>query len=125
MSHSKQMNVLHKPLKKCSERPLTGYQRTGYCSYDASDPGTHLVCATVTNDFLQFTKSKGNDLITPKKSFPGLKAGDKWCLCTYRWLQAYKAAMAPDVDLEATHVQALQTIPKQSLFSKKQQINGI
>jgi uncharacterized protein (DUF2237 family) len=113
------MNVRGKPLTICSTKPLTGYNRTGYCSYDPTDPGTHLVCATVTNDFLRFTKSKGNDLITPRNSFPGLKAGDKWCLCTYRWLQAYKAAMAPDVDLDATHVQALQVIPKKALFEKR------
>ena len=81
-------NIKKKKLKKCSVKPLTGYKRSGYCETDMYDKGSHLVCAKMTDEFLRYTKSKGNDLSTPRNNFPGLKKGDKWCLCQDRWLEA-------------------------------------
>ena len=83
------MNVFGNDLKICGRNPLTGYTRTGYCSLDKYDSGTHIVCAIVTKDFLNFTYKKGNDLTTPRNGFPGLKPGDRWCLCVLRWIEAY------------------------------------
>jgi len=100
-------SIVDEPIKICSLNPVTGYNRDGYCTYNNGDYGTHVVCAKVTDDFLQFTKKKGNNLITPRDGFPGLKAGDKWCLCANRWKQAYEAGVAPPVDLRATHISAL------------------
>jgi uncharacterized protein (DUF2237 family) len=91
--------------------PLTGYFRNGYCSTGPTDAGTHVVCAVVTEKFLQFSKDQGNDLITPAPGFPGLKAGNKWCLCAYRWKEAYEADVAPSVVLESTHRAVLRIIP--------------
>jgi len=102
-----QQNVYGEPLKLCSMNPLTGYNRSGYCTLDASDAGTHVICALITEEFLRFTYTRGNDLITPRGGFPGLKPGDKWCVCALRWLEAYKAGKAPRVDLDATKMQAL------------------
>lgn len=97
-------NVLGATLKKCSDSPKTGFYRDGFCHTGPQDSGTHVACATVTKKFLDFTNSKGNDLITPKPNwnFPGLKPGDKWCLCALRWLEAKKAGVAPVVDLDAS-----------------------
>ena len=100
-------SVLKKPLKICSTQPITGYYRDGYCKNRSDDSGTHVVCAKMTDEFLEFTKSKGNDLSTPSSTFPGLKEGDKWCLCALRWDEANKANKAPPVDLEATDESAL------------------
>ncbi len=102
-------NVLGKPLEICSNNPLTGYYRDGCCHTGKEDLGTHIVCAVVTDDFLQFSKMQGNDLITPRPEFhfPGLKSGDRWCLCASRWLEAYYAGVAPKVVLEATHEKML------------------
>ncbi len=105
------MNVNQHKLKLCGMNPVTGYQRTGFCSHDSNDSGTHLVCAYVTKEFLKFTKSKGNDLITPRGSFPGLKPGDRWCLCVLRWIEAYEAGVAPYIDAESTHVDVLNYVP--------------
>ena len=104
------MNVFNKPLKLCSIQPLTGYNRKGFCQYIESDYGNHIVCAKVDNNFLNFTKSKGNDLITPSHSFPGLKQGDKWCLCMGRWLEAYNSGVAPKIYPESTSIQILNYI---------------
>lgn len=103
-------NVLGKKLKPCCLDPLTGYFRDGYCRTMAMDSGTHVVCAVVTEEFLQFSRQKGNDLITPipQWQFPGLKPGDKWCLCISRWLEAQQAGVAPRVVLEATDSKALE-----------------
>jgi uncharacterized protein (DUF2237 family) len=98
---------MNKPIKLCSLNPVTGYKRDGYCTNINGDSGTHVVCAQVTDKFLQFTKKQGNDLITPSSSFPGLKSGDKWCLCALRWEQARKAGVAPPVDVYATNKSAL------------------
>ena len=97
------------PLDVCSESPLTGFTRNGKCETNEFDEGTHLVCATVTNEFLQYTKSKGNDLSTPnhRYNFPGLKEGDNWCLCVYRWVQAKRDGVAPPVVLSATNRESL------------------
>ena len=100
-------SLTKEPLKICSTQPMTGYYRDGYCRNLPDDSGTHVVCAKMTNEFLEFTKTKGNDLITPSSSFPGLKEGDKWCLCALRWDEANKANKAPPVDLEATDESAL------------------
>ena len=100
-------SIINKPLKVCSKEPLTGYMRDGYCRNRPDDSGTHVVCAKMTDEFLQFTKSKGNNLSTPSSSFPGLKEGDKWCVCAHRWDEAHKADKAPSVDLEATDKSAL------------------
>ena len=103
-------NVLGNELKPCCLDPLTGYFRDGFCRTMAMDTGTHIVCAVVTNEFLHFSRQKGNDLITPipQWQFPGLKPGDKWCLCISRWLEAERAGVAPPVVLEATSSVALE-----------------
>ena len=100
-------SLTKEPLKICSTQPMTGYYRDGYCKNLPDDSGTHVVCAKMTDEFLEFTKSKGNDLITPSSNFPGLKEGDKWCLCALRWDEANKENKAPPVDLEATDESAL------------------
>ncbi len=103
-------NVLGTELQACCFQPMTGYFRDGYCKTLAQDTGTHVVCAVVTDDFLKFTRLRGNDLSTPRPEwqFPGLKAGDQWCLCISRWLEALKADCAPPIKLEATHMKALE-----------------
>lgn len=99
---------------------MTGYYRTGCCETGPDDLGTHTVCAVMTQDFLNFSKSKGNDLITPIPAygFPGLKAGDRWCLCALRWLEAYNAGFAPLVRLESTNEKTLKIIPLKYLIEK-------
>jgi hypothetical protein len=106
------LNVLGEPLENCSCDPMTGYLRDGFCNTTPDDFGTHVVCAIVTEAFLEYSLSKGNDLITPvpQWNFPGLKPGDKWCLCVSRWKQAEKANVAPPVDLKATHALALKFV---------------
>ena len=107
-SHGK--NVLGTDLKIAGTSPMTGFYRDGFCSTGAADRGIHVVAAVVTDEFLQYSKVRGNDLITPSPAygFPGLKAGDKWCLCAARWKEAYDAGVAPPVVLEATHEKALE-----------------
>jgi|GEM_PF-183963 len=105
------LNILGKTITRCSLNPITGYKRDGFCTNHTGDTGTHVVCAKVTDAFLQFTNEKGNDLITPHNTFPGLKSGDKWCLCGERWKEAYKHGVAPPVDLSATHSSALRFNP--------------
>ncbi len=102
-------NVLGHPLEACSYDPVTGYFRDGCCNTDASDQGSHLVCVRVTEAFLSFSLSRGNDLVTPNPAyrFMGLKAGQRWCLCANRWREALEAGCAPPVILEATHAKAL------------------
>ena len=106
------LNVLGKPLENCSCSPMTGYLRDGFCNTTPDDFGTHVVCAVVTKAFLEYSLSRGNNLITPvpQWNFPGLKPGDKWCLCVSRWKQAEKAQVAPLVDLNATHQLALKHV---------------
>ena len=102
------LNVLGTQLKLCCTSPMTGWFRDGYCRTDDNDQGKHIVCAYMTADFLAFSKSRGNDLSTPRLPyFQGLKEGDKWCLCASRWQEAYEHGKAPLVDLEATQSEAL------------------
>jgi len=105
-------NVFGEPLKVCCTNPLTGFYRDGHCNTGPQDSGSHVICAKVTEEFLQFSKGRGNDLITPMPlyNFTGLKAGDCWCLCALRWKEALEAGVAPPVNLEATHEKALQFI---------------
>ena len=102
-------NVFGQPILTCSDTPITGYFRDGCCNTDRNDFGVHTVCAVMTADFLEFSKSKGNDLSTPRPEwdFPGLQPGDKWCLCASRWVEAYQADKAPLVYLEATNERTL------------------
>ena len=103
------LNVLGKPLQSCSTDPMTGWFRDGCCRGDPNDRGLHLICVVLTAEFLRFSRSEGNDLSTPRPEygFPGLKPGDRWCLCATRWRDAYAAGCAPQVLLEATHLNAL------------------
>jgi uncharacterized protein (DUF2237 family) len=103
-------NVLGGVLQPCSTNPVTGFFRDGCCRTGRGDVGVHVVCAMVTEDFLAFSKSRGNDLSSPRPEFdfPGLKPGDRWCLCATRWKDALVAGMAPPVILEATHESALE-----------------
>ncbi len=119
-------NVLGGPLKTCSTTPMTGFYRNGCCNTGPEDRGTHVVCARMTVEFLAFTRARGNDLSTPIPAyrFPGLKAGDQWCLCALRWLEAARAGVAPPVDLEATHSKALELIPLVTLQAHALQPEG-
>ena len=110
-------NVLGSPLKPCCFEPKTGYYRDGYCRTGADDLGKHTVCAVMTDAFLAFSKSQGNDLSTPRPEyeFPGLQDGDKWCLCVERWQEAFAAGCAPQVVLEACHVSALEFVDLEDL----------
>ncbi len=103
-------NVLGEPLASCSFDPLTGFLRNGCCDTAAEDLGSHTVCIVATEDFLAFSKAAGNDLSTPapEYGFPGVKPGDRWCLCAPRWQEAFKAGKAPPVALQATHEGALE-----------------
>ena len=117
-------SILNKPIKICSLNPITGYKRDGYCTNMEGDYGTHVVCAKVNNNFLQFTKKQGNNLTTPQPGFPGLKSGDKWCLCARRWEEARSAGVAPPLNLEATDKSALNfntynTYSKYNLHTRK------
>ena len=111
------LNVLGTPLVACSFDPLTGWYRDGCCHTDEHDAGSHVICARVTVGFLNFQVERGNDLITPRPEhrFPGLKPGDRWCVCALRWLEALEAGVAPPVVLEATHERALDLVPLELL----------
>ncbi|MEH1815496.1 MAG: DUF2237 domain-containing protein [Nostoc sp.] len=105
-------NVIDGNLEVCCTSPMTGFQRDGFCRTGGQDFGAHVVCAQVTSEFLEFTKSQGNDLSTPVPdfNFPGLKPGDRWCLCASRWQEALEAGVAPPVILSATHARALEVV---------------
>lgn len=105
-------NVLGTELIPCGEDPVTGFFRNGRCDTCAEDRGMHTICARMTAEFLEFSASRGNDLITPvpQFQFPGLKPGDYWCLCLGRWVEAHQAGCAPPVRLEATHASVLEFI---------------
>ena len=120
-------NVLGRSLATCSTEPLTGYFRDGCCKTGPSDLGVHVVCAEVTEAFLSYTKSRGNDLSTPRPEFrfPGLKPGDRWCLCATRWLEAHEAGVAPPVHLAATHEKALEIVPREILFAAALEESGM
>ena len=114
---STRLNVLNQALDECSCEPLTGWFRDGKCATDENDHGRHVVCAIMTDKFLEFAKSRGNDLITPRHDFdfPGLKAGDHWCVCAKTWQDALEADAACTVVLESTHMSALEVIALEDL----------
>lgn len=106
-----QLNILGEPLEPCCFEPLTGWMRTGFCDMHEDDKGMHHVCVQVSEEFLSFSKEAGNDLSTPNEYFQGLKPGDKWCLCTARWIQAFNQDMAPRIFIRATSIEVLNYIP--------------
>lgn len=110
-------NVFGEPLILCSTKPLTGFYRDGCCNSGEDDAGVHTVCIIATPEFLEFSYSRGNDLSTPRPefNFPGLKPGDRWCLCASRWVEAWKAGKAPKVVLEATHERTLDFVELEEL----------
>jgi uncharacterized protein (DUF2237 family) len=110
-------NVLGEPIQPCGTDPPTGFYRDGCCNTGPGDVGLHLVCARMTAEFLAFSKRRGNDLVTPAPEwgFPGLKPGDRWCLCVTRWKEALEAGLAPPVDLDATHISALEFVELEEL----------
>ena len=107
-----QKNVFEEIIEECCSNPITGFYRDGFCNTDDRDVGIHTVCALITEDFLNFSKQKGNDLSTPRPefSFPGLKEGDSWCLCAERWKEAFESGKAPKVYLRKTHKKTLEII---------------
>jgi uncharacterized protein (DUF2237 family) len=107
------VNVFGETLEACSEAPMTGFFRDGCCNTGELDLGSHTVCVQVTEAFLEFSRFRGNDLSTPRPEFgfPGLKPGDRWCLCAERWREAHEAGMAPRVYLRGTHQRALEVVP--------------
>jgi uncharacterized protein (DUF2237 family) len=109
MSDEVHRNVFGEPVAVCSLDPVTGFTRTGACETGPEDPGCHAVCAVMTEEFLDFSRARGNDLSTPRPEFgfPGLEPGDRWCLCAARWQEAFEAGAAPRVVLRATHERAL------------------
>jgi len=118
-------NVLGGPLAVCCTHPRTGFYRTGSCETGPEDLGSHTVCAEMTAEFLEFTRSRGNDLSTPLPAygFPGLKPGDKWCLCAARWKEAADAGVAPPVILAATHERALDVVDLDELRAHAKEVS--
>jgi hypothetical protein len=116
---SRASNVFGQPLQPCSFDPLTGFYRDGCCHTGPGDRGLHTVCTVMTDEFLRFSQAAGNDLSTPvpEFGFPGLKPGDRWCLCVTRWMEAFEAGCAPQVVLEATHISALEYVSLEDLQS--------
>lgn len=114
---SRAKNVLGRELQPCSIDPMTGFYRDGCCNTGEGDIGLHIVCAQMTEEFLEFSTSRGNDLVTPNPmfGFPGLKPGDRWCLCAQRWKEAFAAGVAPPVLLEATHISTLEFVDLEDL----------
>lgn len=117
MGNQKQNNLLGEPLTPCSTDPLTGYFRDGCCKTDASDRGSHVVCAVMTTEFLEFSLNRGNDLVTPRAEyqFPGLKPGDRWCVCALRWVEAVQAGVVAPVILESTQEKILDHVSLETL----------
>jgi hypothetical protein len=120
-------NIYGEKLIPCSTRPVTGFYRNGCCDSEEDDTFVHSVCVIVTKDFLEFSKSVGNDLSSPHPewSFPGLVPGDHWCLCASRWVEAWKAGMAPLVVLEATHEKTLEYVSLSELVKFAYKNSGI
>ena len=113
MNRPAPLNVLGGPLRACGFDPVTGWHRDGCCHTDDEDAGSHVVCARMSMEFLNFQFERGNDLITPRPEmrFRGLKPGDRWCVCALRWREAYLDRCAPAVVLESTHARALEFVP--------------
>lgn len=120
---AKGKNVLGGPLKDCSHDPLTGWFRSGCCDTDEDDHGVHTVCAIMTQEFLDYTRSRGNDLSTRTPFFPGLQPGDQWCVCAGRWVEALRAGVAPPIVLEATHEKTLELVSLAELQKYQFKIN--
>jgi uncharacterized protein (DUF2237 family) len=120
-------NVVGGELQSCSGDPLTGFYRDGCCATGTEDVGSHTVCALMTDDFLRFSAAAGNDLSTPRPDwgFPGLVAGDRWCVCAARWLEAFDAGCAPRVVLAATHARALDVVPIEALLAHAQEVDVV
>jgi uncharacterized protein (DUF2237 family) len=120
MTPEPDVNVVGGKLLSCSVEPLTGFYRNGCCSTGPEDLGSHTVCVVLTEEFLDFSRSVGNDLSTPRPEygFAGLQPGDRWCLCASRWLEAHEAGHAPDVVLGATHARALEVVPIELLTAR-------
>lgn len=120
-----QKNVLGGPLALCSDDPVTGFFRTGCCHTGPQDAGVHTVCAIMTDAFLAFSRSRGNDLSTPRPEFgfQGLKAGDRWCLCAARWKEAHDAGKAPKLVLAATHERTLALVSLEALKAHAVDVN--
>ncbi|RME97529.1 MAG: DUF2237 domain-containing protein [Bacteroidetes bacterium] len=120
------LNVFGQPLEACSLTPLTGFYRDGCCATGPQDTGRHVICAIMTEEFLQFSLGRGNDLITPQPAyrFPGLQAGDRWCLCALRWREALEAKVAPPVILESTHAAALRYVSMDDLLAHAYRATG-
>ena len=125
VSMEKQKNVLDSELQDCGISPMTGFYRDGCCNTGPGDVGTHTVCAIMTDEFLEYSKSKGNDLITPRPEFdfPGLKAGDAWCLCALRWEEARQAGCAPRVKLTSTNIKTLEMVEFEDLKAHQIDLN--
>ena len=121
MTDANQLNVLGEPLKPCSMDPLTGYFRNGCCQTESFDRGSHVVCAVMTSQFLDFSRQQGNDLITPRPeyNFPGLKPGDRWCLCALRWVEAVRVGVIAPVILDSTHEKILDHVSLETLVHHK------
>ena len=119
MDRDPDLNIVGGALTICSEAPLTGFYRDGCCGTGPEDVGSHTVCSVMTADFLAFSAIAGNDLSTPRPAygFAGLVAGDRWCLCAERWLEAYRAGCAPQVVLGATHERATDVVPVEYLIA--------
>lgn len=119
------LNVFDEPLISCSEEPITGFYRDGCCNTSDGDIGSHTVCIQVTQEFLEYSRFRGNDLSTPMPDFgfPGLAEGDRWCLCASRWLEAFEKGMAPNVFLTRTHKRALDIIDLSKLKQHAVDIN--
>ena len=122
---NKQKNILNQSLEKCSNMPLTGYYRDGYCNTDIHDIGTHTVCSEMTSKFLEFTKNKGNNLTEANLNFPGLIPGDRWCLCANRWNEAQLNDVAPSIIPQATNIKTLKIIPFDKLIKYRKSVNRV
>ncbi|MFK8041137.1 DUF2237 family protein [Congregibacter sp.] len=117
MEQAKSLNVFAEPLETCGTDPVTGFFRDGCCNTSKQDLGSHTVCVELSQEFLEFSRSRGNDLMTPvpQFDFPGLLPGQRWCLCATRWLEAHEEGKAPRVFLRRTHSRALETVPMEIL----------
>ena len=122
---TKQRNVFGEEIETCCENPITGFFRDGFCHTDERDEGVHTICVSMTEEFLEFSKSKGNDLSTPRPefNFPGLKEGDSWCLCAERWAEAYKFNVAPQLYINKTNIRTLDIISLEILKNFAMDLN--
>ena len=123
----KSTNILGTTLEPCCIDPMTGFFRTGVCETSANDPGSHTICAQMTAEFLEFSKCSGNDLSTPRPEFgfPGLKPGDRWCLCAARWKEALEAGKAPKVILASTNSESLSIVERHDLEAHAQDLDNL